>query len=75
MKKVIFNILIVVFALVFIGCGWYLFSYYWNAKEAGDEIEALSELVEEAEEEPDDAPDVAEEIEIVAPSGEKKKVF
>ena len=75
MKKVILNILIVVFALVFIGCGWYLFSYYWNAKEAGDEIEALSELVEEAEEEPDDAPDVSEDIEIVAPSGEKKHVL
>ncbi len=75
MKKIVLNILIVVFALVFIGCGWYLFSYYWNAKQAGDEMEALGQLVEETEAEPDDAPDVAEEIEIEAPSGEKKKIL
>ena len=75
MKKIVLNILIVVFALIFIGCGWYLFSYYWQAKQAGDEIEVLEQLVEETEAEPDDAPDVAEEIEIIAPSGEKKSVL
>ena len=75
MKKMILNILIVVFALVFIGCGWYLFSYYWDAKQAGDETEALSELVEETEAEEDDAPDIVEEIEIIAPSGNKEKVL
>ena len=75
MKKIILNILIVVFALVFIGCGWYLFSYYRDAKEAGDQIEELSELVEETDDLPDDSPEVAEEIEIIAPSGEKKTVL
>ncbi len=75
MKKIVLNILIVVFALVFIGCGWYLFSYYWDAKQAGDEIDALGELVEESENEPDDAPDVSEPVEIIAPSGEKKNVL
>ena len=74
-KKVVLNILIIVFALVFIGCGWYLFSYYWNAKQAGDEIEELAQLVDDTEAEADDAPDILEEIEIVAPNGEHKFVL
>ena len=75
MKKAVLNILIVVFALIFIGCGWYLLKYYLDAKQAGDEIEALEELVSESEELPDSDPEVAEEIEVVAPSGQKKKVL
>ena len=74
-KKIVLNILIIVFALVFIGCGWYLFSYYWDAKQAGDEIEELEQLVEDTAALSEDDPEIAEDIEIVAPSGDKKKVF
>lgn len=75
MKKIVLNILIVVFALVFIGCGWFLFRYYRDAKETEDQIGELEQIVEESEAEPDDAPDVADEIEVKAPSGEKKHVL
>ena len=75
MKKIILNGLIVVFALIFIGCGWYLYSYYHEAGEAEEKIEQLEQLVDETEAEPDDAPEIKEDIEIVAPSGQKKKII
>ena len=75
MNKVVLNVLIVIFAVVFIGCGWFLYSYYHEAGEAGDRIEELEKLVDDTEAEPDDAADIAEKIEITAPSGQKKEVL
>ncbi|MBO6108041.1 MAG: class B sortase [Eubacterium sp.] len=78
MKKIILNILIVIFALIFIGSGWYLFSYYRDAKEAGDKVEELAELVEESESEDEASSgetDDTEPIEVVSSSGEKKTIL
>ena len=75
MKKVVLNIILVVCVAVFIGCGIYLFKYYWDAKQTSDELGELTEMVVEDETIENDDPELSEEVEIEAPSGEKKKIL
>ena len=43
-KKLITNILIIVFILIFLGSGLYLLRYYMNTKKAAGALDELIEL-------------------------------
>lgn len=49
-KKWITNVILALLVLVFVGCGLYLFRYYWEAKQTQDELgELLQEKTESAQ--------------------------
>lgn len=54
MKKIILNVLLVIFIAIFIGCGVYLFRYYHSANQTRSELSELQQLKEESETEADD---------------------
>ena len=75
LKKVILNIIFCACAIVFIGCGVYLFMYYSDMQETKDELEGLSQIVEQSESLPDDDPEISDDVEVKSPSGESKKIL
>ena len=75
LKKVILNIIFCACAIVFIGCGVYLFLYYSDMQETKDELEGLSQIAEQSESLPDDDPEISEDVEVKSPSGESKKIL
>lgn len=54
MKKIILNVLLVIFIAIFVGCAVYLFRYYRSASQTKSELSELQQLKEESETEPDD---------------------
>ena len=54
-KKWILNSILVVFILIFVGCGVYLANYFLKAKKTENEISELQQLKAESEEEAEDA--------------------
>ena len=75
LKKVILNIIFCACAIVFVGCGVYLFIYYSDMQETKDELEGLSQIVEQSESLPDDDPEISDDVEVKSPSGESKKIL
>lgn len=47
-KNWMLNVILLVFILVFIACGLYLFRYVWNAKQAEDELGELQQIKSES---------------------------
>ena len=48
-KKLIYNICMVLFASIFIGCLIYLINYFWQSKKSEDKVSDLKELIVETE--------------------------
>jgi sortase B len=69
-KKWIFYGILLVFILIFIASGLYLFRYYWGAKQKEDELTQLQELKIESEEEADTETD-ADTEELSTDTGKK----
>lgn len=66
MKKWVTNILLVLFLAVFIGCGFYLFKYFWGAKQTENQLGELQQLKtedtgEEVPEQSDDGKKIRKE--------------
>ena len=47
-KKWVTNAILLVLILVFIGCGLYLFRYFWNARQAENELGELQQIKSES---------------------------
>ena len=47
-KRVLSTVLLIVFIVVFLASGGYLFHYFWMAKQTEDELSQLQQIRQEA---------------------------